>query len=131
AARERLEAALAIFQRLGARADVARTEQALATLTQVACPPRAAALPGGAVASGERDGAAGRPIGRRLSRADRHAWALARLRRDGALSPRLYSTALGVSLDTALRDLSALAQQGQVVAEGTTKDRRYVLRRHA
>src|SRR5205823_771836 len=77
AAREQLEAALAIFQRLGARADVARTEQALATLTPVACPPRAAALPGGAVAPGERDGGASGRTGQRLSRPARHAWALA------------------------------------------------------
>ena len=130
-ARARLEEAQAIFARLGACADVARTQQALTTLTRMADAPRAAALTGGALMSGEQDGAAGRPIGRRLSRSDRHAWALARLRTNGALSPRLYATVLGVSLDTALRDLSALAQQGRVVAASTTSDRRYDLRHPA
>jgi DeoR/GlpR family transcriptional regulator of sugar metabolism len=54
---------------------------------------------------------------------------LTRLRADGAVSPRAYATALGVSVDTALRDLSDLTQRGDITAQGTTKDRRYTLRR--
>jgi DeoR/GlpR family transcriptional regulator of sugar metabolism len=69
--------------------------------------------------------------GHRLTRTERQAWALAHLRTDGAISPRAYATALGVSVDTALRDLSDLAQRGEITAQGTTKDRRYVLRRAA
>jgi hypothetical protein len=38
---------------------------------------------------------------------------------------------LGVSADTALRDLSDLARRGEIAALGTTKDRRYILRRAA
>ena len=54
-------------------------------------------------------------------------WALERLRADGSLSPRAYAEALVVSLDTALRDLSELTHRGDITAQGTTKDRRYVL----
>ena len=50
-----------------------------------------------------------------------------RLRADGALSPRAYARALGVSVDTALLDLRELVDRGLVRAQGTTKDRRYVL----
>jgi tetratricopeptide (TPR) repeat protein len=127
AARERLEAALAIFQRLGARKDAERTEQAITALPNA--PRGDAALHSGAIPGPRHELEAAAPAGPHLSRPERQAWALERLRADGALSPRLYAAALGVSLDTALRDLSALAQQGQAVARGTTKDRRYVLRR--
>ena len=48
----------------------------------------------------------------------------------GALSPRAYATALAVSVDTALLDLRVLVVQGLVRAEGTTKNRRYVLAGH-
>jgi hypothetical protein len=54
---------------------------------------------------------------------------LAQLRAAGSLTPRAYAGALGVSVDTALRDLSDLAQRGDIAALGTTKDRRYVLDR--
>jgi hypothetical protein len=49
------------------------------------------------------------------------------LRTPGPLSPRAYATALAVSVDTALLDLRGLVDHGLVRAEGTTKDRRYVL----
>jgi predicted ArsR family transcriptional regulator len=49
------------------------------------------------------------------------------LRTAGPLSPRAYATALGVSGDTALRDLQELVDRGRVQATGTTKDRRYGL----
>jgi predicted HTH transcriptional regulator len=52
------------------------------------------------------------------------------LRTGGALSPRAYATALAVSVDTALLDLRALVDTGLVRAEGTTKNRRYVLADH-
>ncbi len=84
--RERWTEALAIFTRLGARADAARVEQTLTTLPDAARPEVA------------------------RQRAGPHA------------------AALGVSLDTAERDLSALTRQGVIEAQGTTKDRRYVLR---
>jgi hypothetical protein len=48
----------------------------------------------------------------------------------GALSPRAYATALAVSVDTVLLDLRALVDTGLVRAEGTTKNRRYVLADH-
>jgi hypothetical protein len=126
-ARERWEAALAGFTRLGALADVARTAQALRTLTETPVPDiaeervmPAPAEPAGLAAEGTR-----------LTRTERQAWALARLGAGGALSPRAYATALGVSVDTALRDLSDLVQGGEITALGTTKDRRYALRRAA
>jgi hypothetical protein len=51
------------------------------------------------------------------------------LRAAGSLTPRAYARALAISTDTALRDLSDLAQRGEIAALGTTKDRRYVLHR--
>jgi tetratricopeptide (TPR) repeat protein len=125
AARERLAAAQALFGRLGAHADLDLTELALTTLPE--------ALPGGAslqppTALSPRHGvAAASAAGPRLSRPDRHAWALDRLREDGALSPRVYARALGVSVDTALLDLRELVGRGLVRAQGTTRDRRYLL----
>jgi tetratricopeptide (TPR) repeat protein len=125
AARERLEAARALFGRLGARTDLELTEVALTALPE--------ALPGGAslqrpAALPPRHGVeAASPAGVRLSRPDRHAWALDRLREDGALSPRVYARALGVSVDTALLDLRELVGRGLVRAQGTTRDRRYLL----
>jgi hypothetical protein len=121
AARERLAAARALFGRLGARTDLDLTEQALTTL------PGGASLHPSAALSPRHGVAAASPAGARLSRPDRHAWALDRLREDGALSPRVHARALGVSVDTALLDLRALVDRGLVRAQGTTKDRRYVL----
>ena len=134
AARERWEEALAGFTRLGARADRARTAQALRALPESPLPDGAyggtpeqrvtpvPARPARVAAGAEAP---------RLARAERQAWALARLRTDGEISPRAYAAALGVSVDTALRDLSDLTQRGEIMAQGTTKDRRYVLRRAA
>src|SRR5436190_8651503 len=75
-ARERLEAALAIFRRLGARKDVERVEQALATLPN-APPPGASAQ---AMLSMRQGVVAGAPGGTRRARTDRQAWALEHLR---------------------------------------------------
>jgi len=55
-------------------------------------------------------------------------WALERLRAEGPISPREYATAMGMSVDTALNDLRAQVIQGVVRAEGTAKDRCYVLK---
>jgi ATP-dependent DNA helicase RecG len=63
------------------------------------------------------------------SQAARQAWALAQLRTVGPLTARAYAAALGVSPNTALRDLRDLVARGLVQAHGTTNDRRYVLRR--
>jgi hypothetical protein len=125
-AREQWEAALADFTRLGALADVARTAQALGTLPGPPLPAAAEHRVTLVPAQPTRVAAisAGRP-----ARTERQAWALTRLRADGAVSPRAYATALGVSVDTALRDLSDLTQRGDITAQGTTKDRRYTLRR--
>jgi non-specific serine/threonine protein kinase len=65
--------------------------------------------------------------GTRPARADRQAWALERLRTAGPLSPGAYASALGVSVDTALRDLQQLVDQELVRAAGSTKNRRYTL----
>jgi len=58
---------------------------------------------------------------------ERQEWALEHLRTVGPLSPQAYAAALGVSIDTAKRDLRALVAQGRVRAHGTTRDRCYVL----
>jgi tetratricopeptide (TPR) repeat protein len=124
-AHERLEAALAIFRRLGAPNHAEQVEQAI---TSLQCVPPHAAAPQPALRPCEgHELMAGSPAGKRLSRTERQAWALARLRTDGPLSPRSYAEALGVSVDTALRDLSDLTQRGDITAQGTTKDRRYCL----
>jgi ATP/maltotriose-dependent transcriptional regulator MalT len=125
AARERLAAARALFQRLGARTDLDLTEQALTALSEAL--PVGASLRPPAALSARHGVAAVSPAGARLSRPDRHAWALDRLRAEGMLSPRAYARALGVSVDTALLDLRELVGRGLVRAEGTTRDRRYVL----
>jgi hypothetical protein len=124
-ARERLEAALAIFRRLGARKDIERVEQALATLPNVL--PRDATVPARPSLPHTQGAVASAPANKRLPRAQRQAWALEYLRTAGPLSPRAYATALAVSVDTALRDLQELVDRGLVQAAGTTKDRRYVL----
>jgi tetratricopeptide (TPR) repeat protein len=80
----------------------------------------------GTAADGTMAGA-GVAAGRRLTRTARQSWVLEHLRREGAISPRTYAGALGVSVDTALLDLRELVQQGLTRAEGTTKDRRYLL----
>jgi tetratricopeptide (TPR) repeat protein len=115
--RAQLAAALAIFGRLGARRDAAHVEQAVAALlARVEAVPDPPSLP--------VDHA---PTGTRPARADRQAWALERLRTTGPLSPGAYASALGVSVDTALRDLQQLLDQGLVQAAGRTKNRRYTL----
>jgi len=58
---------------------------------------------------------------------ERHMWALDHLRTVGPLSPQAYAAALHVSIDTAKRDLRELVAQGRARAEGTTRDRRYIL----
>jgi hypothetical protein len=120
-ARQRLAAALAIFRRLGARRDAVHVEQAVAALQ-----PRAAAVP---VSPSLPALPTGVPIpsGARPARAVRQAWALECLRTAGPLSPGAYAVALGVSVDTALRDLQQLVDQGLVQAAGRTKNRRYSL----
>lgn len=65
----------------------------------------------------------------RRSLEDRHAWVLDQLRTVGPISTRAYAEAMGVSPDTALNDLRVLAQRGMVDSRGTTRDRRWVLRR--
>jgi tetratricopeptide (TPR) repeat protein len=65
----------------------------------------------------------------RIARHERQAWALAHLRTAEAISPRAYARAMAVSVDTALIDLRELVADGLLRAEGTTKDRHYVLRR--
>jgi DeoR/GlpR family transcriptional regulator of sugar metabolism len=72
----------------------------------------------------------GAPAGRGLARTERQASALDLLRTSGPLSPRAYAEALGVSVDTALLDLRKLLDKGLVRAEGTTKNRRFVLAGH-
>ena len=64
----------------------------------------------------------------RRSVVERHAWVLDHLRTVGAISTRTYAEAMGISLDTALNDLTALARRGLVEARGTTRDRRWFLR---
>jgi predicted HTH transcriptional regulator len=59
--------------------------------------------------------------------AERLAWVLEHLRTVGPLSPGSYAAAVGVSIDTAKRDVRELAARGRIRAEGTTRDRRYVL----
>jgi hypothetical protein len=123
-ARERLEAALAIFRRLGARKYIERVEQTLATLPNA--PPCDAAVPALPYLPARQGHVPGAPASRRLSRTERQAWALEHLRTAGPLSPRGYARALAVSVDTALRDLQELVDRGLVQAAGTTRDRRYV-----
>ncbi len=59
---------------------------------------------------------------------ERAAWVLRYVRMAGAISPGLYGAALGVDRRTARRDLQALVARGLIVAQGTTRDRRYTLR---
>jgi hypothetical protein len=126
AARERLEAALAIFRRLGARRDAAVVEQLLGTLSRAA---RSGGAAGDLLAHRETGRAllSSGPVGRRLARPERQAWALAHLRTSGPLTPSTYAQALSVSTDTALLDLRELMARGLVRGEGTTRDRRYLL----
>jgi DNA-binding transcriptional regulator YhcF (GntR family) len=114
----------------GASADDARREQAPRTPTS-ALPSTGALKDALPVPREHQLGVAAASTGPRLSRADRHAWALEHLRTAGTLSPRAYAGALAVSVDTALRDLQALVDQGIVRAAGTTRDRRYLLAREA
>jgi len=69
--------------------------------------------------------------GRQHARRMRQAWALDYMRTTGALGIRDYAAAQNVSTDTALRDLRDLVARGRVQAQGTTSDRRYVLRTDA
>src|SRR5207247_811772 len=117
-ARERLEAALALFRRLGAPRDVERVEQALGTLQSA--PPCDAAMQARPSLPATQGGVAGAPTSPRLSRTERQAWALEHLRATGPLSPRAYATALAVSVDTALRDLQQLVDRRLVQAARPT-----------
>lgn len=76
-----------------------------------------------ATSEGEQSG-----TGRQHARRMRQAWALDYMRATGPLGIREYAAAQNVSTDTALRDLRDLVAQGRVQAQGTTSDRRYVLR---
>ncbi len=76
-----------------------------------------------ATPEGEREG-----TGRQHARRTRQAWALDYMRTRGPLGIREYAAAQNVSTDTALRDLRDLVASGRVQAQGTTSDRRYVLR---
>jgi tetratricopeptide (TPR) repeat protein/transcriptional regulator with XRE-family HTH domain len=68
-------------------------------------------------------------IGRgRASRRERQAWVLGYLHTAVAISPRAYAREMAVSVDTALIDLRELMAHGLLRAEGSTKDRRYLLR---
>jgi predicted HTH transcriptional regulator len=58
---------------------------------------------------------------------ERLAWVLEHVRTVGPLSPGAYATLISVSIDTAKRDLRELVARGRIRAEGTTRDRRYVL----
>jgi tetratricopeptide (TPR) repeat protein len=127
-ARVQLGAALALFRQLGARRDAVSVEQALGALRSPArrAGPAVPLLPYGDAQPGlPHGGRAGRP----LSRVERHAWALEHLRTAGPLSPRGYALGLGVSGDTALRDLQELLHRGLVQAVGTTRDPRCLLAR--
>ncbi len=76
-------------------------------------------------------GGTGRQYARRTrhnARRTRQAWALDYMRTRGPLGIREYAAAQNVSTDTALRDLRDLVASGHVQAQGTTSDRRYVLR---
>lgn len=66
------------------------------------------------------------PSDLRLTRQERQERAMDHLEEQGWLSPRTYADLLGVSTDTALRDLTDLAHRGVVQAAGRTRDRRYV-----
>ena len=68
------------------------------------------------------------PVPRRGSPEERAAWVLSYVRTVGAISPGLYGATLGVDRRTAQRDLQALEARGLIVAQGTTKDRRYARR---
>jgi len=67
------------------------------------------------------------PMAASLTPPERQEWALEHLRTVGPLSPHTYAAALGISIDTAKRDLRALVARGAAQAQGTTRDRRYVL----
>ena len=104
---------------------IRQTEQAYTALQNA--PSRGASVPALPSLPARQGGVAGALVNKRLSRTERQAWALEHLRAAGPLSPRAYATALGVSVDTALRDLQKLLDRGLVHAVGMTKDRRYVL----
>jgi tetratricopeptide (TPR) repeat protein len=103
---------------------IRQTEQAFTTMQNA--PSRDAAVPARPSVPARQGGVAGAPASRRLSRTERQGWAVEHLRTAGPLSPRAYAAALGVSVDTALRDLQELMDRGLVQAAGTTRDRRYV-----
>jgi tetratricopeptide (TPR) repeat protein len=104
---------------------IRQTEQTFSTPQNA--PPDGASVPARPSLPARHGVVPGAPAGRGLSRTERQAWALAHLRTAGPLSPRAYATALGVSVDTGLRDLQELVDRGLVQAAGTTRDRRYVL----
>jgi predicted ATPase/DNA-binding XRE family transcriptional regulator len=110
----------------GAGEDQAPEDQALGTPRSVPASPAGAAN-GTRQLPERRQDESDAMAGPRRTRTERQAWALAYLGAAGSLTPRAYAGAVGVSVDTALRDLSDLAQRGDIAALGTTKDRRYVL----
>ena len=57
---------------------------------------------------------------------ERHAWVLDYARTIGPIAPGSYAAAIGVSIDTAKRDLRSLVAQGRLRAAGTTRDPRYI-----
>lgn len=67
------------------------------------------------------------PSDLRPTRKERQSRAVDHFTARGWLSPRTYAKLLGVSTDTALRDLTDLEHRGVVQATGSTRDRRYVL----
>jgi hypothetical protein len=103
---ERLEAALAVFRRLGARKDVERVEQTLSTLQTASL--RAASVPARPSLPARPAVVTGAPTSRRLARTQRQAWALEYLRTPApsvhARTPRPWA----ISGDTALRNLQKL-----------------------
>ena len=68
------------------------------------------------------------PAPRRGPPEERTAWVLGYLHTFGPIAPGLYAATMGMDRRTALRDLQALVARGLIVAQGTTKDRRYRLR---
>ena len=60
--------------------------------------------------------------------AERQAWLLEHVRVTGPIRTRVYAESVGVSLDTALNDLTDLADRGVIQAHGTMRDRTWSLR---
>jgi len=65
---------------------------------------------------------------RRMRSAERQVWLLEYLRVTASIKTRAYAEGVGVSLDTALNDLTGLAERGLIQPHGTTRDRTWSLR---